>query len=186
MKKVYIAIVLCLVLLLWTGCATEEEDDMPSSSVENTEEDFKNVLSDEESEKILNELTTFCNEHKEKLNEMSEYFLDAVEDLSDYGDESKLPDIDSLAGKFTDEESKEILDKLEPYYPIGYGEEFKQVYYYYSYDYEGEYPDPEFIVVYIKTDGKELERFLEDMDTGWEVRKIDKYLFVVLESWPYT
>lgn len=88
----------------------------------------------------------------------------------------------------SDAESREILEKLNPYYPDAYNykHEFKQVYYYYPYDYEEEYAAPEFKVVYIKTDGKELERFLDDMDTGWEVRKIDKHLFAVLESWPYT
>ena len=107
-KKVFIA-VLCFGILLGIGCGREEGNVIPFSSDRETEEDNKNSLSDAEREKILNELTVFCNEHKEKLNEMSEYFLDAVEDLSDYEDESKLPDIDSLAGKFTDEESKEIF-----------------------------------------------------------------------------
>ena len=186
-KKVFIA-VLCFGILLGIGCGREEGNVIPFSSDRETEEDNKNSLSDAEREKILNELTVFCNEHKEKLNEMSEYFINAVEEISDYKDKKKLPDIEELAGAFTDEESREILEKLNPYYPDAYNykHEFKQVYYYYPYDYEEEYAAPEFKVVYIKTDGKELERFLDDMDTGWEVRKIDKHLFAVLESWPYT
>lgn len=187
MKKKIMAAVLCLGLLFGAGCGREEESVMPSSSAGETEEDFKTSLSDEEREKMLNELTTFCNEHKENLNEMSEYFLDAVEEVSDYKDKKKLPDIEELAAAFVDEESREILEKLKPYYPYeyDYSYEFKQVYFYYPYDYEGEYSDVEFKVVYIDTDGEELEIFMENMSTGWEVRKIDKHLFVVLESWPY-
>lgn len=176
-KVMMVSIVLCLSLLLGTGCGTDD------CGIE--EEEVLISLSEGEKAEKLKDLAAFCNEHREKLNEMSEYFLDAVEDLSDYGDESKLPDIDSLAGKFTDEESKEILDKLEPYYPLGYGEEFKQVYYYYPYDYKGEYPDPEFIVVYIEADGRMLEDILNDV--CWpEVQKIDKHLFAVIERCPYT
>lgn len=171
-KVMMVSIVLCLSLLLVAGCGTEEEDISPS-------------LSEGEEAEKLKELAMFCNEHREKLNEMSEYFLDAVEDVSDYEDEEELPDIDELAAALTDEESKEILEKLEPYYPLGYGEEFKQVYYYYPYDYKGEYPDPEFIVVYIEADGRKLEDILNDV--CWpEVRKIDKRLFAVIERCPYT
>ena len=51
---------------------------------------------------------------------MSEYFINAVEDISDYQDGEKLPDIEELVDAFTDEESREILEKLEPYYPVGF------------------------------------------------------------------
>lgn len=167
MKKVMmVSIVLCLGLLLVAGCGTEEEDIQPS-------------LSEGEKAEKLKDLAMFCNEHREKLNEMSEYFLDAVEDLSDYEDESKLPDIDELGAALTDEESKEVLKKLVPYYPDGFGAELKKVYYYY----EGGYENAEFIVVYIEADGRMLEDFL-NLPYWAEVRKIDKHLFAVIEEWP--
>ncbi len=177
MKKVIMAAaVLCLGLLLGAGCGTD--------GAGTEEEEVLISLSKGEQAEKLKDLAAFCNEHREKLNEMSEYFLDAVEDVSDYEDEEKLPDIDELAAALTDKESKEILDKLESYYPLGYREESKQVYYYYPYDYEGECPDPEFIVVYIKADGRMLEESLNN--PCWpEVRKIDKYLFAVIERCPY-
>ena len=169
LKKVMMATaVLCLSLLFVAGCGTEEEDIRPS-------------LSKAEKAEKLKDLAMFCNEHREKLNEMSEYFVNAVENLSDYGDESKLPDIDSLAGKFTDEESKEILDKLEPYYPRGSGAEFKDVYY--SYESGGDYYNTRFMVLYIGTDGRMLEDFL-NLPYWAEVQKIDKHLFAVIEEWP--
>ena len=100
-KVIMAAAVLCLGSLLGTGCGTD--------GYGTEEEEVLISLSEGEKAEKLKDLAMFCNEHREKLNEMSEYFLDAVEDLSDYEDESKLPDIDSLAGKFTDEESKEIF-----------------------------------------------------------------------------
>ena len=131
-------------------------------------------------EKILNELSAFCNKHKEKLNEMSEYFINAVKDVSDYQDGERLPDIEELAEVFTDEESKEILEKLEPYYP-GFDAEdggFKRVYYSYPYDY------PIFTVVYLKADKEMLLHFFSE-SYFWTTQKIDKYLFVVMEKPEY-
>lgn len=165
-KKVIMAVtVVCLGLLFGTGCGIEEEDALPS-------------LSSAEKAEKLKDLAAFCNEHREKLNEMSEYFLDAVEDVSDYEDDGKLPDIDELAGTFTDEESKEVLEKLDPYYPSGYGSKFKQVYYYY----EGGYANAAFRVLYIEADWERLEEFL-DLRFWEEVQKIDKHLFAVIEYW---
>ncbi len=107
-------------------------------------------------EKILNELSAFCNEHREKLNEMSEYFINAVEDVSDYQDGERLPDIEELAEEFTDEESREIQEKLRPYYPGFDADEgrFKRVYYHYPYDY------PIFTVIYLKATKKSFCTFL--------------------------
>ena len=141
--------------------------------------DFPSPMEEEE-EKILNELTVFCNGHKEKLNEMSEYFVNAVEDISDYQDEERLPDIEELASVFTDEESRKILEKLEPYYPIGFdaddgGGLFKRVYYRCPYDY------PVFTVVYLKADQEKLMNFFS-ASYFWTTQKIDKYLFVVMEK----
>lgn len=133
-----------------------------------------------EEEKIINELTAFCNGHKEKLNEMSEYFINAVEDISDYQDGEKLPDIEELVDAFTDEESREILEKLEPYYPVGFDVDdgiglFKRVYYRYPYDY------PIFTVLYLKADKEKLLDFFS-ASYFWTTQKIDKYLFVVMEK----
>lgn len=167
-KVMMVSIVLCLGLLLVAGCGTEEEDIPPS-------------LSEGEKAEKLKDLAMFCNEHREKLNEMSEYFLNAVEDLSDYEDESKLPDIDELAAALTDEESKAILEKLDPYYPGGTGAEFKAVFYFY----EGDYENADFMVVYIEEDGRKLENIFNTNKVCWqEVRKIDKHLFAVIEEWP--
>ena len=167
-KLIIVTAILCLGLLLGTGCGTEEEDIRP-------------FLSKAEKAEKLKDLVMFCNEHREKLNEMSEYFLDAVEDVSDYEDDGKLPDIDELAAALTDKESKEVLEQLGPYYPSAYhyGLDFKQVYYYY----EGEYDNAQFIAVYIETDGKELDDFLMSRQPFWpEVQKIDKHLFAVIRS----
>ena len=168
-KKVMMAAaVLCLGLLLGTGCGTEEEDILPSLS------------EGEEAEKLM-DLAMFCNEHREKLNELSEYFLDAVEDVSDYEDEEKLPDIDELAAALTDKESKEILEKLEPYYSVRSGAEFKEVRY--SYESDCDYFNTTFMVLYIGAGGRTLEGFLH-LPYWAEVRKIDKHLFAVIEEWP--
>lgn len=184
MKKVMMSAgILCICLLLGMGCGMkeiEEKDIMTSSS----EEDMVEKVSPfprEAREEILNELTEFCNEHKEKLNEMSEYYINAVEDVSDYKDDEKLPDIGELSSMFTDEEGSEILKKLLPYYPSesNYGYKFKQVYYPYE-----QTPVELYMVAYIGADGEELEAFMDDMSTNWiEVREIDKHLFVI---WEYT
>ena len=174
MKKVIMAAaVLCLGLLLGTGCGT---DDCGTE-----EEEVLISLSEGEKAEKLKDLAAFCNEHREKLNEMSQCFIDAVEDLSDYEDESKLPDIDKLAGKFTDEESKEILEKLEPYYSVRSGAEFKEVRY--SYESDCDYFNTTFMVLYIGAGGRTLEGFLH-LPYWAEVRKIDKHLFAVIEEWP--
>lgn len=111
---------------------------------------------------------------------MSEYFINAVEDISDYQDGEKLPDIEELVDAFTDEESREILEKLEPYYPVGFDVDdgiglFKRVYYRYPYDY------PIFTVLYLKADKEKLLDFFS-ASYFWTTQKIDKYLFVVMEK----
>lgn len=160
-------------------------DSLIPSSGEETEEDLRTELSDEEREKIINELMEFCKEHKEKLNEMSEYFINEVEDISDYRDEEKLPDIEELAGSFTDEEGREILEQLELSYTSRYYHEpgVRHVYFYYG---KWMYPNDAFMIVYIEADGEKLERVIDGMydPTWYDVRKIDKRLYVVNESWP--
>lgn len=145
----------------------------------------------EESEKRLNELTAFCKEHKEKLNEISEYLINAAENISDYQDGEPLLDAEELAGMFTDEKSREILEKLKPYYLVGFDAEegfgsFKGVSYYYPYDddYDGEYTYPDYMAFYLKGD---KEKFL-DFFSGrryWITQEIDEHLFAVMESLPY-
>ena len=160
-------------------------DSLIPSSGEETEEDLRTELSEEEREKIINELMAFCKEHKEKLNEMSEYFINEVEDISDYQDEEKLPDIEELAGSFTDEEGREILEQLELSYTSRYYHEpgVRHVYFYYG---KWMYPNDAFMIAYIEADGEKLERVIDGMydPTWYDVRKIDKRLYVVNESWP--
>ena len=182
-KAMMAAGIFCISLLLGTGCGIkemEEKDVAPRSSGEDMVEKVP-PFPREAREEILNELTEFCNEHKEKLNEMSEYYINAVEDVSDYKNHEKLPDIGELSSVFTDEEGSGILKKLLPYYPSesDYGYKFKQVYYPYE-----QTPAELYIVAYIGADGEELESFMDDMSANWmEVREIDKHLFVI---WEYT
>lgn len=159
-KKVMMSAgILCISLLLGTGCGMEEmeeEDIMPCSFGEDMVEKVP-PFPREAREEILNEITEFCNEHKEKLNEMSEYYINAVEDVSDYKNHEKLPDIGELSSVFTDEEGSGILKKLLPYYPSesDYGYKFKQVYYPYE-----QTPVELYMVAYIGADGEELEAFM--------------------------
>lgn len=145
----------------------------------------------EESEKRLNELTAFCKEHKEKLNEISEYLIHAAENISDYQDEEPLLDDEELAGTFTDEKSRKILEKLKPYYLVGFDAEegfgsFKGVSYYYPYndDYDGEYTYPDYMVFYLKGDKENLLDFFSGR-RHWITQEIDEHLFAVMESLPY-
>lgn len=143
----------------------------------------------EESEKRLNELTAFCKEHKEKLNEISEYLINAAENISDYQDGEPPPDTEELAGTFTDEKSREILEKLKPYYLVGFDAEegfgsFKGVSYYYPYDYDEEYTYPDYKVFYLKGDKEKLLDFFSGR-RYWITQEIDEHLFAVMESLPY-
>lgn len=143
----------------------------------------------EESEKRLNELTAFCKEHKEKLNEISEYLLNAAENISDYQDGEPLPDTEELADIFTDEESREILEKLTPYYFVGFDVDegfgsFKGVSYDYPYDYDEEYTYPDYMAFYLKGDKEKLLDFFSGR-RYWITREIDEHLFAVMESLPY-
>ena len=154
-------------------------------------EDGLLALPYEEREKRLNELTAFCKEHKEKLNEISEYLINAAENISDYQDGEPLLDAEELAGTFTDEKSREILEKLKPYYLVGFDAEegfgsFKGVSYYYPYDddYDGEYTYPDYMAFYLKGDKEKLLDFFSGR-RYWITREIDEHLFAVMESLPY-
>ncbi len=162
-------------------------EDFPAPEVE----DGVHALPYEESEKRLNELTAFCKEHKEKLNEISEYLIHAAENISDYQDEEPLLDDEELAGTFTDEKSRKILEKLKPYYLVGFDAEegfgsFKGVSYYYPYndDYDGEYTYPDYMVFYLKGDKENLLDFFSGR-RHWITQEIDEHLFAVMESLPY-
>ena len=138
------------------------------------------------------ELVAFGEAHRDILNEMSEFFVDAVDQDVPYPEvdakrwRKSFPSIEKLAEGFTDEESQIVLEKLSPYYRTD-NDDFIELRYVYGHCGEyGKHNPHYYRFVYLDTDGEQLEEYLELKRNAlfyWcRIYKLNEHLYAVEET----
>lgn len=168
--------ILVMIALLGSGCAKEKDA-------------MRYAPPQEELDAMWEELVAFGEEHRDTLNEMSEFFVDAVDkeafyNAKDYKNRDKQwPKLEDLEAAFTDEGSKQMLERLSPYYSSE-NSDFIEIRY--TYGQCGEYgkQNPRFYwIVYLDAGGEQLEQYLEyklhDIDSWVRGYKLDEHLYAV-------
>ena len=179
-KVIRMSCVLFLIILLGSGCVKEDNAWMYEPP-------------QEELDAMWEALVEFGEEYRDTLNEMSEFFADAVDKEVFYQamDEEErrksFPSIEELAEGFTDEESKMVLENLSPYYCKYSNDVFIEIRYVYGRCGEqGKNWPYDYWFVYLDTDGEQLEEYLEfkrhDLYFWSRIFKLNEHLYAVEET----